>query len=606
MMLTDIVSADTTAFDHQLQSKLGSTSDNVRHLFRESACALSQELKDIRTTASCDEEVVAHWIPGRIEVMGKHTDYAGGNSLVCSTDGRGMTMVSSLTPVGGCPQRKITITSVLPHGMNHHATHTAAPFLVNGRTVVRHTINLTEDSYCIDKNDATAKDWRIYPITVVRRLEKNFGLYSTDSTKEIGYHINIAISSNLPPASGLSTSSAFVTGLFLVLDSHLGIRLSGTYRQAIATEEGNAAYNLSTYLGNIENGTCYTRQITTTLDNEEDTVLLEGTKQGDGVGTFGGSEDHAAILLGKKHAFRLLSFCPTRPASFAVNFLDGRPNVCNSEDCAEAQDLNQVVSEFEPPSNLVFVIAYSGARAEKAGKETDASVGYNDASMMAKNAFKAYITCSAAEADFDEVEKKLQTLADSIRYERKRQGICRISPSSGDQIKTCIASKILSGAKVEESRSLVERFEQFYDESELLVPAAAHCLANSDQLHLLGPIVDKSHRMAVNILRNQIAETAWLPLWARGIEYQFRTKPTLYIDDSTNHVNLNPQRITAIAASAFGAGFGGSCWALVKRNEAEEFATQWRNAYDDIFPPKDGDLREFFITEPGPGAFAIK
>ena len=75
MRLTDIVSADTTAFDHQLQSKLGSTSDNVRHLFRESACALSQELKDIRTTASCDdEEVVAHWIPGRIEVMGKHTD----------------------------------------------------------------------------------------------------------------------------------------------------------------------------------------------------------------------------------------------------------------------------------------------------------------------------------------------------------------------------------------------------------------------------------------------------------------------------------------------------------------------------------------------------
>jgi galactokinase len=542
--------------------------------------------------------------------MGKHTDYAGGNSLVCSTDGRGMTMVSSLTPVGGCPQRKITIISILPHGMGHHATHTSAPFLVNGRTVVRHTINLTEDKYCIDKNDATAKDWRIYPITVVRRLEKNFGLYFADSTKEIGYHINIAISSNLPPASGLSTSSAFVTGLFLVLDSHLGIRLSETYRQAIGTEEGNSAYNLSTYLGNIENGTCYTRQMMTTLDNEEETILLEGTKQGDGVGTFGGSEDHAAILLGKKHAFRLLSFCPTRPASFAVNFLDGRPNVCNSEDCPETQDLNQVVSEFELPSNLVFVIAYSGARAEKAGQETDASVGYNDASMMAKNAFKAYITCSAAQADFDDVERKLQTLADSIRYEWKKQGIRRSSPSSGDQIKKSIASKILSGAKVEESRSLVERFEQFYDESELLVPAAAHCLANSDQLHLLGPIVDKSHTMAVNILRNQIAETAWLPLWARGIEHQFRTKPTLYVDDSTNQ-NVNettktPQRITAIAASAFGAGFGGSCWALVKRDEAEEFATQWRNAYDDTFSPKDDDLREFFITEPGPGALAIK
>jgi len=609
MRLIDIVSTDTTAFDHQLQNKLGSTSDNVRHLFRESACALSQELKD---AASSCEDVLAHWIPGRIEVMGKHTDYAGGNSLVCSTDGRGMAMVSSRTPVGGSSrQRKITITSVLPHGMNHHATHSAAPFLINGRTVVHHTINLTEDNYCTDKNDATATDWRIYPITVVRRLEKNFGLYP-DSTKtqneeENGYHITIAISSNLPPASGLSTSSAFVTGLFLVLDSHLGIRLSETYRQAIATEEDNTAYNLSTYLGNIENGTCYTRQMMTTSDNEGEKIFLEGTKQGDGVGTFGGSEDHAAILLGKQ-TLRLLSFCPTRPASFAVNFLDGRPKVCNSEDCPEAQDLNQM-SEFELPSNVVFVIAYSGARVEKAGQETDASVGYNDASMMAKNAFKAYITCSAAEANFNEVEKKLQTLADSIRYERKKQGISCVSPSSGDEIWKCIASKILSGAKEDESRLLVERFEQFYDESELLVPAAAKCLAESDRHHLLGSIVDKSHRGAVNILRNQIAETAWLPLWARGIEYQFRTKPALYVDDSTNksvnEITTNPQRITAIASSAFGAGFGGSCWALVKRDEAETFATQWRNAYDDTFPPKDDDLREFFITEPGPGAFLL-
>lgn len=116
MRLIDIVSTDTTAFDHQLQNKLGSTSDNVRHLFRESACALSQELKD---AASSCEDVLAHWIPGRIEVMGKHTDYAGGTSLVCSTDGRGMAMVSSRTPVGGSSrQRKITITSVLPLDVN--------------------------------------------------------------------------------------------------------------------------------------------------------------------------------------------------------------------------------------------------------------------------------------------------------------------------------------------------------------------------------------------------------------------------------------------------------------------------------------------------------
>eukprot|EP00984_Skeletonema_dohrnii_P010479 scaffold4075_cov116-Skeletonema_dohrnii-CCMP3373.AAC.3 len=518
-------------------------------------------------------------------------------------------------------QRNITIVSVLADGMEHHAMNSAAPFDVNGRTVIRHTINISDDS--MKKDDIANKDWRIYPSTTIRRLEKNFGLFAhhretTTTDEERGYHIIIAISSNLPTASGLSTSSCFVTGLFLVLDSHLEMRSSQIYRNAIGTaDEEDTIYNLSTYLGNIENGTCYTRQRVkrTGIDatTEERNIVLEGTKNGDGVGTFGGSEDHAAILMGKKRKLTLLSFCPTRPASFAVDQLNNGLTVCNSEDIdTESKDVNQK-SELELPSKLVFVIAYSGARAEKAGQGTGASIGYNYASDMASKAFKAYNACSTA-AIHDDEQKKLYTLADSIRYERKKQSISH-DTSCEDQVKKIISDKVLKGSATVRGEDhatvadfgnlLTKRFEQFYEESEVLVPTAAYCLAESDRLQMLGPIVDKSHRNAVNILKNQIKETAWLPVSARGIEHQLQTKPTLYVDESkkSEQAPRNHERITAFASSAFGAGFGGSCWALVYRDEAEKFLLQWRSAYDEAFPSNGN--REFFITEPGPGAFSL-
>ena len=605
--LADLISAssDDADFDLRLRQKLDLSSDEklfnvVRRLFQESATALEKELAQtqyVNIETSCP--ALSHWIPGRIEVMGKHTDYAGGNSLVCTTEGLGMAITSTMAP---SVHRTITIVSVLAGGMEHHAVDSAAPFVVNGKTVVRHTINVDDTQR---NTDTAIKDWRIYPMAAVRRMEKNFGLSRHSATlsgparhyEQNGYHIVISIASNLPPASGLSTSSALITGLFLVLDSHLDISSSELYRQAIGNrDDDETIYNLSTYLGNIENGSCYTRYCT----EENKTIALEGTLQGDGVGTFGGSEDHAAILMGNKRKLRLLSFCPTRPAKFQVNDFDGLV-ICNAEDNDKhATEVNQK-SEFVLPEELVFVIAYSGARAEKAGQGTDASIGYNYASDMAGKAATAYISCSTTNE-----KKKLQTLADIVRYERKKQGIKHIS-SCRDRIHQTISNEMLSVEcdRVDDcSNLLVQRFAQFYEESELLVPAAAYCLAK-DRLDMLGPIVDSSHRNAVNILKNQIAETAWLPLWTRGIEDQLNTKPKLYVDgcESNKKISKNAQRITALASSAFGAGFGGSCWALVHQDEAETFLKQWRSAYDQVFPANVS--REFFITQPGSGALAI-
>eukprot|EP00578_Thalassiosira_sp_NH16_P010213 CAMPEP_0181125070 /NCGR_PEP_ID=MMETSP1071-20121207/26840_1 /TAXON_ID=35127 /ORGANISM="Thalassiosira sp., Strain NH16" /LENGTH=647 /DNA_ID=CAMNT_0023210461 /DNA_START=14 /DNA_END=1958 /DNA_ORIENTATION=+ len=587
----------------------------VRALFGKAAVALESELQQCDTARSKEERnsilTHCHFVPGRIEVMGKHTDYAGGNSLVCATAGRGMAMVSTI--VSNNDQRdvdnrmKVTIVSVLPLGMEHHATaNTTAPYHVKGRPVVRHTINIPNEKCgpakdssedCDNKKETNTVDWTIYPTAVIHRLHKNFGLFS-HSNGVGGGHIFIALASNLPPASGLSTSSAFVTGLFLVLNSHLSL----TAHMHTAT-----VYNLSTYLGNVENGREYISA----------DAVLEGTVQG-GVGTFGGSEDHAAILMGRSGEMRLLSFCPTRPALIDMDtvigeiassdILDDNSNLLNLLESTSQDSVVQLSPE------LKFVIAYSGAKAEKAGGtdgDTDAFIGYNSASDLARKTFDAYFTVSDSE-DL----KRTQTLADAIRYKRNMGAM-----SSKQSIKASMSSCIRDGVltmnmttttdRAQYSNALVQRFEHFYDESECLVPAAAHAISK-EKYDLLGPIVDASHHGAVNSLKNQIAETAFLPLWARGMENSLQSNPLAVVrvnnPDNLSHQANHPKRIKALAASAFGAGFGGSCWALVYDFEAKEFAQQWRKAYNERFPVTNTNAcitREFFITCPGPGAFCI-
>ena len=61
----------------------------------------------------------------------------------------------------------------------------------------------------------------------------------------------------------------------------------------------------------------------------------------------------------------------------------------------------------------------------------------------------------------------------------------------------------------------------------------------------------------------------------------------------------------AIAASAFGAGFGGSVWALIPVTDAKDFSTRWRAAYEQV-APTSAARAQFFTTRPGPPAFEIQ
>jgi len=65
------------------------------------------------------------------------------------------------------------------------------------------------------------------------------------------------------------------------------------------------------------------------------------------------------------------------------------------------------------------------------------------------------------------------------------------------------------------------------------------------------------------------------------------------------------RQLGARAASAFGAGFGGSVWALVRQPDVPSFLTAWRARYQEQFPDAAAGA-SFFETRPGPSARRIE
>ena len=107
--------------------------------------------------------------------------------------------------------------------------------------------------------------WTNYPATALRRLSANFpGLLGVDCS----------IACDIPAASGMSTSSAIICAVFLAVNGRNNLRERPEFAANISSEE-----ELWEYLGCNENGQTFNG--------------LVGDK---GVGTFGGSEDHTAIM----------------------------------------------------------------------------------------------------------------------------------------------------------------------------------------------------------------------------------------------------------------------------------------------------------------------
>lgn len=398
------------------------------------------------------------FVPGRIEVLGKHTDYAGGRSMVVAAE-RGICMIAA--------GREDAAVAMIDAAAGWRAGFVVDPELV-----------------------PTPGHWSNYPMSVARRMARNFPgpLCGAD----------IAFASDLPPAAGMSSSSALIVATFLALASVNGLTSHGQYSKHIRNRE-----DLAGYLGTVENGQSF------------------GSLAGDrGVGTFGGSEDHTAILCGRAGRISQYTYCPVR--------------------------FNRFVTL---PADHVFAIGVSGVVAEKTGAAME---DYNRLSRLAGAVMNLWY-----EATGRDDPHMAAVIASSLgAVDRMRQ--------------------ILRDARHGEftASDLLDRFEQFLDESERIIPSVPDVLDECSMAHF-GDLVRHSQLQGIERLGNQVRETVYLAESAR--------------------------RLGARAASSFGAGFGGSVWSLVGRERVEAFLKEWAANYGRAFPERAEDA-DFFAVDAGPAA----
>ncbi len=400
-----------------------------------------------------DDAVFRIWVPGRIEFLGQHTDYAGGRSLLCAAE----------------------------RGIYVAATARGDNVLRVQDAVSGDVVECSLGDRAVGASTLVSAGWSTYVHAVAARVARNFGAPLRGA--------DVVVASDLPQAAGMSSSSALMVAIFLALSRANDLQSRAEYRRAIRNCE-----QLAEYLGTIENGQSFGE-----LDGEL------------GVGTFGGSEDHTAIVCARAGTLLQYAFGPVR-LERAVSF----------------------------PKDHALVVATSGVAAEKTGAVRER---YNRLSTMGREVLEQWQSTTGGQ---------YPSLGAAINA----------SPDAAERIR-----RMLRG-----DAPKLARFEHFLLESNTFVPAAADALAQND-LGKLGTTVDRSQQAAEELLRNQIQETIFLARSAR--------------------------ELGAVAASAFGAGFGGSVWALVADAEASTFQERWGETYVSRFPVA-AEKAEILVTRPGP------
>ncbi len=368
---------------------------------REKAVLFAEAAKELGPNKVNPENrtIRAFFVPGRIEVLGKHTDYAGGRSIVAAAE-RGFCLIAS-------PRNDSRVQ--------------VADALLGESTRFQLDLDIAPD----------IGHWSNYPMTVARRIAKNFPGACRGA--------DMAFASDLPPAAGMSSSSALMVATFLALADVNRLAERGEYQQDI-----NSPTDLAEYLGAIENGQTF------------------GSLEGDrGVGTFGGSEDHTAILTAEPNRASEYYYCPIR-----------------------------FVRTIPIPEKHIFAIGVSGVVAEKTGAAKDK---YNAASRRASGIAELWRKATGRDDPH---------LAAALESE----------PGAAARLKS-----ILSSARYEEfgPEPLLSRLEHFITESEETLPLAGDTLARGD-VNAFGSLVDRSQKAAEQLLGNQIPETIHMAACARA------------------------------------------------------------------------------------------
>lgn len=203
------------------------------------------------------------------------------------------------------------------------------------------------------------------------------------------------------------------------------------------------------------------------------------------------------------------------------------------------------------PDDCVLVVAASGVLAAKTGNALEE---YNRAAARATVAVEAWRKATNSSA---------RTLSDMLAE----------GPRVIDEFRKVVEKRHDLSFPPE---SLVNRIEQF--RAELAIIRDVGDRLSDGEVESIGALIDQSQANAESLLGNQVPETMSLARSAR--------------------------ELGALAASAFGAGFGGSVYALVRADTAEEFMSRWAARYASEFPERRASAT-FFVTRAGPPAMRL-
>ena len=235
-------------FYNAVKSRILEESTNTfLHFFMASFSLLHQALNQLGLSENTPR--VQIFTPGRIEVIGKHVDYAGGSSLTCAIS-LGFHMV--VIPIDA-PQ-----ITLIDHKRGEQATF------------FTHNLYFQEH-----------QGWRKYVQSLLIRLTHNFGQLNG---------CVITFSSNLPPASGMSSSSAFMVSLLMAIKATSPLEYHPLWRQNIQSN-----LDFAEYAACVENGKSFKN--------------LKGTAS---IGVLGGSQDQTAICCATKNQLKHFGYLPTR------------------------------------------------------------------------------------------------------------------------------------------------------------------------------------------------------------------------------------------------------------------------------------------------------
>lgn len=256
------------------------------------------------------------FVPGRIEVLGKHTDYGGGSSLLVAVD-RGFTFDAEA--IGG---EEVVVRARATGEEARYGIRRPEGPAGEGADDPREVV----ETVPIHAGPA-APGWTRYVDGVLERVAADFGHALCGA--------RVDFTSTLPPAAGLSSSSALVTGLFLALDAVCRFSELAAFRHAIPDAEALATW-------------------------------LSAAEMGGPVGTRGGSEDHTAILLARPGRVVRYGFAPVRPRGSAP-----------------------------VPTGWTFAVGASGVAADKGGA---VQAHYNRLSDRAADAARAWAAATGSSA----------------------------------------------------------------------------------------------------------------------------------------------------------------------------------------------------------------